>query len=139
MYIWIANIDFSLWDFCKYVSCASLERNAWNKLNMLSGVPMSTITVAADKFNTALELNVQGVLRIVIHLLSWTLFLLLYSVCTLCRVSTLIFLRQTMSLGNTVLQLFWCNYSWCVYCQYLFIIIIIITIIIVLNVRKDRT
>jgi len=21
-----------------------------------------------------------------------------------------------MSLGNTVLQLFWCNYSWCVYC-----------------------
>jgi hypothetical protein len=25
------------------------------------------------------------------------------------------FLRQTMSLGNTVLQLFWCNYSRCVY------------------------
>jgi hypothetical protein len=22
---------------------------------------------------------------------------------------------QTISLGNTVLQLFWCNYSWCVY------------------------
>ena len=37
------------------------------------------------------------------------------SVSPLCRVSTLIFLRQTMSLGNTVLQLFWCNYSWCVY------------------------
>ena len=36
------------------------------------------------------------------------------SVPPLCRVSTLIFLRQTMSLGNTVLQLFWCNYSWCV-------------------------
>jgi hypothetical protein len=33
----------------------------------------------------------------------------------LCKVSTLIFLRQTMSLGNTVLQLFWCYYSWCVY------------------------
>jgi hypothetical protein len=32
-----------------------------------------------------------------------------------CRVSTLIFLRQTMSVGNTVLQLFWCNYSWCSY------------------------
>ena len=28
------------------------------------------------------------------------------SVSTLCRVSTLIFLRQTVSLGNTVLQLF---------------------------------
>jgi hypothetical protein len=41
--------------------------------------------------------------------------LLLSSVSPLCRVSTLIFLRQTMSLGNTVLQVFWCNYSWCVY------------------------
>jgi len=29
----------------------------------------------------------------------------------LCRVSTLIFLRQTVSLGNTVMQLFWCYYS----------------------------
>ena len=38
------------------------------------------------------------------------------SVSPSCRISTLIFLRQTMSLGNTVLQLFWCNYSWCVYC-----------------------
>jgi hypothetical protein len=42
------------------------------------------------------------------------LLLLLSSVSPLCKVSTLIFLRQTMSLGNTVLQLFWCNYSWCV-------------------------
>ena len=31
----------------------------------------------------------------------------------LCRV--LIFLRQPMSLGNTVLQLFCCYYSWCLY------------------------
>jgi hypothetical protein len=37
------------------------------------------------------------------------------SVSPLCTVSTLIFLRQTMSLGNTVLQLFWFNYSWCSY------------------------
>jgi hypothetical protein len=28
---------------------------------------------------------------------------------------TYIFLRQITSLGNTVLQLFWCNYSWCSY------------------------
>jgi hypothetical protein len=35
-----------------------------------------------------------------------TLLLLLSSVSPLCRVSTLIFLRQTMSLGNTLLQLF---------------------------------
>jgi hypothetical protein len=41
--------------------------------------------------------------------------LLLSSVFPLCRVSTLIFLRQTMSLENTVLHLFWCNFSWCVY------------------------
>ena len=33
----------------------------------------------------------------------------------LCKVFILIFLRQTMSLGNTVLQLFCCYYSWCLY------------------------
>ena len=33
----------------------------------------------------------------------------------LCRVLILIFLRQTVSLGNTVLQLFCCYYSWCLY------------------------
>jgi len=33
----------------------------------------------------------------------------------LCRVFILIFLRQTVSLGNTVLQLFCCYYSWCLY------------------------
>ena len=33
----------------------------------------------------------------------------------LCRVFILIFLRQTMSLGNTELQLFCCYYSWCLY------------------------
>ena len=33
----------------------------------------------------------------------------------LCRVFILIFLRQTMSLGNSVLQLFCCYYSWCLY------------------------
>ena len=30
----------------------------------------------------------------------------------------LIFLRQTMSLGNTVLELFCCFYSWCLYYYY---------------------
>ena len=43
------------------------------------------------------------------------LLLLLSSSSPLCRVFTLIFLRQTMSLGNTVLQLFCCYYSWCLY------------------------
>jgi len=36
------------------------------------------------------------------------LLLLLSLVSPLCRISTLTFLRQTMSLGNTVLQLSWC-------------------------------
>ena len=39
----------------------------------------------------------------------------LSSVSPLCRVSTLIFLRQTISLGNIALQLFWCYYSWSSY------------------------
>ena len=34
------------------------------------------------------------------------------------RVFILTFLRQTMSLGNTVLQLFCCYYSWCLYRQF---------------------
>ena len=43
------------------------------------------------------------------------LLLLSSSSSPLCRVFILIFLRQTMSLGNTVLQLFCCYYSWCLY------------------------
>ena len=38
----------------------------------------------------------------------------------LCRVLILIFLRQTISLGNTVLQLFCCYYSWCLYPCWIF-------------------
>ena len=33
----------------------------------------------------------------------------------LCRIFIFIFLRKTMSLANTVLQLFCCYYSWCLY------------------------
>jgi len=40
----------------------------------------------------------------------------------LCRVFILIFLRQNVSVGNTVLQLFCCYYSWCLYCQFHFLI-----------------
>ena len=36
----------------------------------------------------------------------------------LYRVFIVIFLRQTMSLGNTLLQLFCCYYSWCLYCYF---------------------
>jgi hypothetical protein len=56
------------------------------------------------------------------HLLLLLLLLLLSSsssVSPLCKVFTLIFLRQTMSLGSTVLQLFWCYYSWCSYRYFL--------------------
>jgi len=34
---------------------------------MLSGVPLSTVTVTAEKFNTAVELIVQDVLRVIIN------------------------------------------------------------------------
>ena len=40
---------------------------------------------------------------------------LLSSSSPLCRIFVLTFLRQTMSLGNTVLQLFCCYSSWCLY------------------------
>jgi hypothetical protein len=43
--------------FVNKFSYGSLERNAWNKLHMLSGVPMSMMTTAAEKFNTTVELN----------------------------------------------------------------------------------
>jgi hypothetical protein len=52
------------------------------------------------------------------------LLLLVKILSPLCRVFTHIFLRQTMSLGNTRLQLF------CRYCLWFIIIIIIIIIII---------
>jgi len=49
-----------------------------------------------------------------------TLLLLLLSSSSsssspLCRVFILIYLRKTMSLDNTVLQLFCCYFSWCLY------------------------
>ena len=50
-----------------------------------------------------------------LHIIKKTTLLLLSSSSPLCRVFILIFLRQTMSLGNTVLQLFCCYYSWCLY------------------------
>jgi len=48
---------------------------------------------------------------------NYVLLLLLSSSSSspLCRVFILICLRQTISLGNTVLQLFCCYYSWCLY------------------------
>jgi hypothetical protein len=51
------------------------------------------------------------------HRLNILLLLLLSSsISPLWRASKYIILKKTMSLGNSVLQLFWCNYSWCVYC-----------------------
>jgi len=56
--------------------------------------------------------QIKKLFRRTVTLLLLLLLLLLLSssssVFPLCRVSTLIFLRQTMSLGNNVLQLFWC-------------------------------
>ena len=54
-------------------------------------------------------------LQFVLLLCPWNRFCLLLSSSSspLCRVLT--FLRQIMSLGNTVLQLFCCFYLWCLY------------------------
>jgi hypothetical protein len=46
---------------------------------------------------------------------NYLLLLLLLLSSPLWRVFILIFPRQTMSLGNTVLQLFCCYYWWCLY------------------------
>jgi hypothetical protein len=43
------------------------------------------------------------------------IIIIIISIFPLCRVSILMFMRQTMSLGNNVLQLFWCYYLWCSY------------------------
>ena len=68
--------------------------------------------------------HVQGCQKVQIHfkelnsLIPVTLSLLLLllpSSSPLYGVYTLIFLRQTMSLGNRVLQLFCCYYSWCLH------------------------
>jgi hypothetical protein len=48
-------------------------------------------------------------------LTSWLLLLLSSSLSPLCRVFIHIFLKQTMSLGNTLLQLFCCYCLWCLY------------------------
>ena len=43
------------------------------------------------------------------------IIIIIFIIISFMRVFILIFLRQTMSLGNTVLQLFCCYYSWCLY------------------------
>ena len=64
----------------------------------------------------------KRLLRFVICVVVDLLLLLLLSSSSLpssssplCRVFILIFVRKTMSLGNTLLQLFCCYYSWCLY------------------------
>ena len=67
------------------------------------------------------EYSVAAILLLLFMvLISLLLLLLLLSSSSLSssplrRVFIPIFLRQTMSLGNTVLQLFCCYYSWCLY------------------------
>ena len=61
-------------------------------------------------YGSTLHLDLRGLLLGETYLLL-LLLLLLSSSSPLCRVFILIFLRQTMSLGNTVLQLICCYYS----------------------------
>ena len=62
-----------------------------------------------------LYVNCQNIVILISQKLLSLLLLSSSSSSPLCRVFILIFLRQTMSLGNTVLQLFCCYYSWCLY------------------------
>jgi len=91
----------------------------WQHLaNIVMGLVFHTLRKVSWQTMPFLACN-EGLLYLEMRqsdLLVLLLLLLLSPVSPLCRVSTLIYLRQTMSLGNTVLQLFWCNYSWCVYC-----------------------
>jgi len=66
----------------------------------------NSLTASNNTLNTALP---SLVIMLLLLLLSPS------SSSPLCRVFIRIFLRQTMSLGNTVLQLFRCYYSWCLY------------------------
>ena len=43
------------------------------------------------------------------------IIMIIIIIISLCRVFILIFLRQSMSLGNTLLQPFCCSYSWCIH------------------------
>ena len=64
------------------------------------------------------SVTVLGVRVWVVCFFFFLLLLLLSSSSSsspLCRVFILIFLRQTLSLWNRVLQLFCCYYAWCLY------------------------
>jgi len=90
-------------------------------MNKLLRLTFTAVCQSEYSVDCRLERNVA----LVLWLLSATaevlrggdlLLLLLSSSSTpLYRVFILIFLRQTVSLGNTVLQLFCCYYSWCLY------------------------
>ena len=78
-------------------------------LNDFQGVPVAPI-ITGITFVFTFHMRCISIVR--------SLLLLLLSSSSsspLCRVFILIFLRQTTSLGNTVLQLFCCYYSWCLY------------------------
>ena len=97
---------------------------------LLFGVLLTQHHFVHHKSNTSLGLEKKtraSKVRSRCHRLSHatiTLLLLLSSSSSssssspLYRVFILIFLRQTMSLGNTLLQLFCCYCSWCLYRQF---------------------
>ena len=93
--------------------CTCLFLNIWSQYRCFYFIVIDDIPLCFHTHNKTIRLFPQEHNSILLLLL--LLLLLLSSVSPLCRVSTLIFLRQTMSLGNIVLQLFLCNYSWCVY------------------------
>jgi len=91
----------------------SLQRNNNNNNNNNIIIIIIIIINFVPNFITNIIIHFNIILR-----KSSSILLLLSSSSSsspLCRVFILIFLIQTISLGNTVLQLFCCYYSWCLY------------------------
>jgi len=84
-------------------------RGHWDRRGKMN---YDEIVLHEQKNNASLA---EKVCRLLLLLLLLSLSSSSSSPSPLCKVFILIFLRQTMSLVNRVLQLFCCYYSWCLY------------------------
>ena len=95
------------------------DNNAWKLGCQVSSV-CSSYLVGCSSFSVFFKQSVKKIqmqaLRDIIIII--IIIIISLSSSPLCRVFILIFLRQTMSLGNTVLQLFCCYYSLCLCRQF---------------------
>ena len=91
------------------------ERTAGHKASLACTVEEVTLVVQENVGRRRCNRKMFHDLELLLLLLSSSSSSSASSSSPLCRVFILILLRQTMSLGNTVLQLFCCSYSWCLY------------------------